>query len=122
MSLCNLSVQSYEDAIRCLNGRTARRVANNTTAHLTPEGDVVFRLHFTDIVTWKKDGTCILDAGRWKTVTTKDRMNRLVPGFISIYQKKRQWFITRRDWNKTLLFTNGVTITKEGHLIKAAGD
>src|SRR5689334_18060408 len=38
-------------------------------------GDIRLWLYQTAIVTWKPDGSVVLDSGGWKTVTTKARMN-----------------------------------------------
>lgn len=63
-----------------------KKVANNTYARLELEegseleledygADVVIRLHNTDIIRFRADGTVTFDTGGWLTVTTKERMN-----------------------------------------------
>lgn len=38
--------------------------------------DFALRLHDTDIVRWREDGSVRLDSGGWQTKTTRDRWNR----------------------------------------------
>jgi hypothetical protein len=72
-------------------GTRAQIVARSTFRFLAPNGDTVWRLHQTDIVRRKPDGRFVLDSGGYKTVTTKDRMNRFSPFRIS--QAKGVWTV-----------------------------
>jgi hypothetical protein len=73
----------YQKALALL--KTARDkcrkpIANNTWLILdTNTNDIAVRLHHTDILTFKPDGSIILDTGGWKTMVTKDRMNEFLP-------------------------------------------
>lgn len=67
-----------------LGDRVRAKVGNNTYARrLTPGnfGPIAVRLHETDVVIAYVDGSVRLDSGGWRTVTTKDRVNRFLPGF-----------------------------------------
>jgi hypothetical protein len=66
--------------------RDTKKLANNTYARR--DGDAVaVRLHATDVVTLHDDGRVVLDSGGWRTVITRDRMNRYAPG-ARVYQKR----------------------------------
>lgn len=66
--------------------RDTKKLANNTYARR--DGDAVaVRLHATDVVTLHDDGRVVLDSGGWRTVTTRDRINRYAPG-VRTYQQR----------------------------------
>lgn len=66
--------------------RETKKLANNTYARR--DGDAVaVRLHATDVVTLHDDGRVILDTGGWRTMTTRDRMDRYAPG-VRVYQER----------------------------------
>ena len=59
--------------------RDSLRLENNTTAVRLPDG-VAVQLHETDVVTFRDDGTVVLNSGGWDTKTTRDRLHRYAPG------------------------------------------
>ena len=86
---------THREALKLVHGSTnrmQRKVANNTYARIEQNGDVVFRLHSTDIVTIHPDNTATLKNGGWNSNTTKERINRYSP--IGVYQKNWEWFLT----------------------------
>ena len=86
---------THREALKLVHGSTnrmQRKVANNTYARIEQNGDVVFRLHSTDIVTIHPDNTATLKNGGWNSSTTKERINRYSPR--KVYQKNWQWFLT----------------------------
>jgi hypothetical protein len=94
----------------------ARKIGNNTVRYTRPNGDDVIRLHRTDIVTRKPDGSVILNSGGWRTVTTKARLNEYVSS-VAIYQKDHEWFICNRgDWAGAIPFEDGCTVNASGRL------
>jgi hypothetical protein len=86
---------SYENTSAIMQDapvHTARkRIANNTVRYVNAAGDTVWRLHHTDVVTHRVDGTWTLDSGGWKTVTTKERMSRYAP--CRIDSRRGVWYI-----------------------------
>ena len=48
----------------------AKIIDNNTIRYVRPNGDVVIRLHFTDILTFPKNGGIIFNSGGHLTATT----------------------------------------------------
>lgn len=71
--------------------RRPKVIANNTVEYYRG-GCKVIRLHHTDIIVWGEK-TCRLYTGGWQTVTTKDRLNRFMPGHGKIFSVKGQWHI-----------------------------
>lgn len=74
--------------VECVESKV---VAPNTVKYRRENGDVVIRLHHTDIITRKPNGDIILNSGGWRTVTTKDRMNEYMGHGLSISQHKGVW-------------------------------
>jgi hypothetical protein len=75
-----------------------KKVANNTVARLVdPEAGVrspvAIRLHSTDVVTISPDNVVTLDTGGWRTVTTKERINRFAPR-ANLYSKRGVWMLS----------------------------
>lgn len=111
------------------------RLANNT--HLTWQDETKpvassglvpspswfgVRLHKTNVVTFHSDGSIVLDSGGWKTVTTKDRMNRALPEGWSVYSDRGVWYLDQRgakDGMVTLVCHGGYPIEDyPGHTIR----
>lgn len=81
---------NYQTANEKLVGRNkdSKKLANNT--YLVRNGeDIAIRLHSTNVVTYKQDGSIVLNSGGWKTSTTKDRINNYSP--IRIWQHRGIW-------------------------------
>src|SRR6188768_2137912 len=76
---------SVTDAVK------VKRIANNTVKYERANGDVVYRLHNTDVVTKHANGTFTLNSGGWKTVTTKDRINLYAPA--RVHSDKGVWYV-----------------------------
>jgi hypothetical protein len=89
---------TYDEARETLNGRDSRKIANNTTLVDLGDGSIGLRLHTTTVVTFHPDGSLVLKTGGWQTVTTKDRLNRVVRAHgWNIYAEKRVWHIAHRN-------------------------
>ena len=88
----------YSELDKLLQGRCrlSRKLANNTYA--VCDGEVLaIRLHQTNILTFYPDGSVRVSSGGWRTVTTKQRLNRFLPGEIYVFSRDRQWWI-KRPW------------------------
>lgn len=72
-----------------------------------PSPAVVF--HRTVIIFRKSEGAYVLDSGGYRTVTTKQRLNQLLPGGFSISQTDFAWTVhtPRGD----IPFTDGMVVT-----------
>ena len=113
---------NYEKANELLQGRNKeQRKLENNTYLVRHEDSLAVRLHETDVVTYLPNGKVILNSGGWKTVTTKDRLNKYSP--VRIYQEKSIWFyndsqtdpiqwqpINRKPYFDGITFKDGVCI------------
>ena len=93
---------TFAEAERFRESSRTRKLGNNTVLRWSEDEPgrerdwYAIRLHDTDVVTFYADGTIQLDSGGWKTVTTKDRMNKILqPNGYTLYQQDFEWFITR---------------------------
>ena len=99
------------------NITSSKKIGNNTYEVNYNNGNKAIRLHFTDVITFKSDGSIILNSGGWKTTTTKDRINTFLKG-LSIYQKNYNWYIVKNyDWNNPISFYDGITFNSSLELI-----
>ena len=87
------------------------KIIDNNTFLYHQDDDEVVRLHMTDIVRKKRDGTMILNDGGWKTPTTRARMNDTIAPYM-IHQEKGKWTITLRGVHGSLSYMSGMTLQK----------
>lgn len=86
MARLSLSTASYAAAQAALGSRDSKRIGHNTTVHrLYGSTGYAVRYHSTDILTMRDDGSVELSTGGWDTITTKTRLNALLPGPYSIH-------------------------------------
>lgn len=84
-------------------------IARNTFRY-TVGDETVIRLHATDIVRKRPDGSVILESGGWKTVTTKDRMNGALPAGYSLSQSSGMWSIRRHSDGASVAYFDGIQV------------
>lgn len=95
----------------------SRIVDHNTIEYERENGERVIRLHLTDIVTFKPNGRIVLNTGDWKTVTTRDRINKQLeahcPGW-HVWNEQNEMYLGRGWWGsedrKTYHWHDGITI------------
>lgn len=81
--------------VRGKSGRNRRKIANNTWAEIEPEsGRIMVKFHDTNIIRAFPNGYWFLTNGGFKTVTTKQRLNRFTP--FQVWQKNHVWY-TRKN-------------------------
>lgn len=107
----------YKEAKEILDNKhgdkSTKKVANNTYLKRYEDGVIALRLHQTDIIQYKPNGTIILNSGGWKTVTTKARMNEYLPRQYGILQEKGVWYVALSNgYNKDMLYSDGMKLTK----------
>lgn len=110
------TIKSYEDANAACYKRgkpsDSRKIGNNTYVERRGE-DIAVKLHNTDVVTYRPDGSITLDSGGWRTVTTKARMNEFSP--LSVGSVRGVWQVSPRyDWDNAALFHDGITAFPDG--------
>ena len=73
----------------------SRPIANNTRVEWLDDEmtSIGILLHNTYIVKYFIDGTIKFNSGGWKTVTTKDRMNRFSPYYV--WSERHIWYIAK---------------------------
>lgn len=76
---------AYQYGLSLLNGRQSRNIGYAYRARMLPDGTVACRYHDTDIVSFRPDGSIVLDNGGWPSMTTKRKMNAtLAPLDLSV--------------------------------------
>lgn len=105
---------NYQNALEKLGKRDSRKIDNNTYLQKRGEDKIAIKLHATDIVVFSPDAT-VLNSGGWQTVTTKDRMNKFVPG--RVFSDRGIWYYSASGkWNpqESVAFADGLTIHSDG--------
>lgn len=103
-----VEISDYADARRAME-RTRGSLGHNTK--IVQDGtSYSIILHNTRIVTYHADGSVTLNSGGYQTVTTKSRMNEVLPQFVRVVQIKEKWWVQdARDKSKVAFF-DGMTI------------
>ena len=100
-----------------------RKLANNTYLE-NRENHYAVRLHRTDILGAYPDGSISLNAGGWRTVTTKERLNRYLPAGFGLWQERGEWFGSRGRYDsagfRRYAFADGMRISADGTVTGAA--
>ena len=100
---------TYKQIDAYLGSKDARTIANNTTARRYKDS-VTVALHGNDIAVLFEDGRIMVTSAGWQTVTTKDRLNRILrPAGYSISQKDYEWTLYGPDYSAP--FEDGDLIT-----------
>ncbi len=97
--MAKLTATDYYGLARHLDGARSGRIGHNTTGSLIMHGDrvgVEVRLHGHHIITLWDDGSAIFTMCGWGTVTTRDRLNQLLPPNFSVGQSQGVQMVQRR--------------------------
>src|SRR5262249_51934134 len=74
------------------------------------------RLHNTVVVAFRPDGSIVLSSGGWHTVTSKDRINRVIRARgWNLASVKREWTMTG-PWGNRFPYADGFTIDANGFM------
>jgi len=97
---------TFKAAAEKLGNRDRKKLENNT--YLVKVDDKTFgvKLHNTVVVYIHQSGRYSLDTGGWRTVTTKDRINRYSPA--RVHQNNNIWYIGDG------IYEDGVTVDAKG--------
>jgi len=88
-------------------------IANNTRSYYRNSGEyIAVKLHNTEIIHAYADGRVQLFTDGWRTVTTKERINRYTG--LGIYSHKGKWYIP----NGTGLFNDQPIEFEEGIILR----
>jgi len=96
----------YDYYLEKLGSRKNRKIGNNTYLELL-ENSIGIRLHKTYVVQFLPSGKIELNSGGWKTVTTKDRINKFLPDGFRLTQTKGIWYLNN------FVFKDGITINPD---------
>jgi hypothetical protein len=123
-----------------LTNKAAAGMRNTELRKYTNLGDRfghAVRYHRTDVVQWDREGCVHVNNGGWRTLTTRERINRFMPHSWHIYQQSYQWYwMNRSAWNwhdrnrgkvvspaifgnnrpNKILFNNGDFVDRQGNL------
>ncbi len=116
-----LDPKSYQDCEAIFYGSRRRKLANNTTLWASEDCEPEFfeiTLHSTTVFMFYRDGSFELNSGGWKTVTTKERLNRYLPDGWRVYQLKFEWWLAdvRNGWASEVKyeFKDGMRVSADG--------
>ena len=110
---------SYDEAVGLVGGANGRKtICNNTvvevskpmnTAYYGGQGLAYVLLHGHNVVAFREDGSVRIDSCGWRTVTTKDRINRCLGSRGSVFQKNHEWFYRAR-YGMVIPFRDGLVV------------
>jgi hypothetical protein len=86
---------------------SSKKIKNNTRLTVYQNGDKIYRLHDTDIISYVGD-KIILNSGGWDTVTTRSRFNEFLPLDIHVYRQKGVTYVSYK--NEKLEFSDGMEL------------
>jgi len=91
-----------KDCEAILKGKLRKKIDHNT--YLSRRiGGYSITLYATDVITIYDDGRYVLNSGGYRTVTTKDRLNKYGP--VRVHQSKHVWYAG------DVPFEDGMTVT-----------
>ena len=106
------------------NPVSSRKIANNTWLQRRDNGDIAVKLHATDVVIFHHPngpdgGRLSIFTGGWNTITTRDRINRVLPGQVSVFTHKRVAYVAmsrEQGWNPSecVTLSEGFSIADDG--------
>ena len=104
---------AYAYAATFLGKRETKKVDNNTYLIHERDGDLYYvKLHGTPIITITRKAV-MLNAGGYRTPTTKDRFNRILPSGTRVDQEKGIWWLSHAS--ASWPFADGITIHRTIH-------
>ena len=107
--------KGYSEVDELLGSSSSLKVGNNTYLTRVVRGIIALRLHDTEVVKWyswsdkRLDFIRMLNSGGWRTVTTKDRINKCLPTGMSLYSKDWEWKIRDKS-GKVFEFHENIVI------------
>ncbi len=118
------TARGYEKAAALLQrgrpkGQRKRLSGRETYLRLLPDDAIAVTLYSTDVVTLYPDGRTVLNTGGWRTVTTKERMNRFLPEGWSVWSDRSVWYLGRGPWTENpekYTFEDGIAIDGNGNV------
>ena len=100
---------TFEAGLEKLKGKDSKKLENNTYLVKVDAETLGVKLHNTIVVYIFKSGNYQYDTGGWRTVTTKDRINRYGPA--RVHQENNIWYIGNG------VFEDGVRLDSNGKVL-----
>lgn len=92
---------SYYDGLLVGRCKESKKLELNTYAKRLDDKTIAIRLYDTDVVLYKDNGVVELNSGGFRTVTTKDRINKYSP--LRLQQVKSVWYVMGQE-TETMFF------------------
>lgn len=109
MALYKATFEDFNGADGFLGSRKGARVGHNTQVYRVDADTIAVRYHYTDIVTYRRDGSVVLDNGGWATNTTRERLRAFSP--VGVYQAKGREFWTASRSSNPREFTGRLVLS-----------
>jgi hypothetical protein len=117
----------YSELVAYLGAKKSERPWGNNTRVRQDAKAIVITLHSTEVAHVRPDGSITLNTGGWQTVTTKDRLNKvlaLAGGHWRVWTEKSLWmlhYFTPGDFTEnrpipSYAFADGVTVWPDGRI------
>jgi len=84
---------------QCSCKATTRKGAYRDEAYKLEDGTILYYYHQHAIVAKFPNGKFVLDSCEWRTITTKERINRYIPRNWRLYSKNYEWSLLKHHWN-----------------------
>lgn len=101
------TIKNFLDAQSILGNRQSKKLCYATSIERRDEDTIAVKQHFTDILTYKRNGEVIYNTGGWHTSTTKQRLGDIGP-LGQIWQQKRIWYFDHNG--ETLGYADGMSV------------
>ena len=116
MAKLNPQPRNYEQADAALKLRRTNSLAighNTRMERYTRNRDSIdIWLHNTAIITYNLDSSIEINSGGYRTSTTKDRINQLLPDGCYVYQQDWTWYLVLNgDHGRPVKFRDNMRIT-----------
>ncbi len=106
MKVRDIDLRSYFAVQSYLNGKFVRKIAHNTYA-VERDGHYEITYHGHTIARFYPTHVTVNSCG-YKTVTTKQRLNCLIPSQFGIYQENYEWYVWDRKNDSKFTFHDGM--------------
>ena len=104
--------RSYNEALSIIGNKSERNFrGKRSTRLILDEESIHLRYHYTNVVTFHRDGSVTLRNGGWQSKTTKDRINEALRGYGQVFQKNWEWYLCLKDC-RTIPFENGMKVRR----------
>jgi len=78
--------------------------------------EMKFHFYHQNLIVAEDNGFYHLSSCGWKTMTTKERINRYLPRGYRLYQKDKKWYISAPN-DETFAFEDGMVIRPDGTVV-----